>query len=94
MVISKLDQLALQQIATVTEGVFIRANNNEVGLTKLLDEINKMQKQEVETKIYTEFEHRFQYLLGLAIFFLIVELFITERKSKWFSDLNIFKINA
>jgi Ca-activated chloride channel homolog len=94
VVISKLDQVALQQIATVTDGVFIRANNNEVGLNKLLEQINKMQKQEVETKIYTEFEHRYQYLLGLSILFLVLELFISERKSKLFSGFNIFKVNA
>ena len=93
-VISKLDQVALQQIASTANGIFIRANNNEVGLNKLLEEINKMQKQEIETKIYTEFEHRFQYLLGIAIFFLLLELLISERKSKWFSDFNLFKINA
>ena len=94
VVISKLDQAALQQIASVTEGIFIRANNNEVGLNKLLEQINKMQKQEIETKIFTEFEHRFQYLLGISIFFLLLELLISDRKSKWFSNFNIFKINA
>ncbi len=93
-VISKLDQVALQQIASETDGIFIRANNNEVGLNKLLEQINKMQKEEIETKIYTEFEHRYQYLLGIAILFLVLELLISERKSKWFSGFNIFKINA
>lgn len=94
VVISKLDQVALQQIASETEGIFIRANNSEVGLNKLLEQINKMQKQEVETKIYTEFEHRYQYLLGIAILLLIIELLVAERKSKRFSGFNIFKINA
>ncbi|MGE0089978.1 MAG: VWA domain-containing protein [Bacteroidales bacterium] len=94
VVISKLDQVVLQQIASETEGIFIRANNSDVGLNKLLEQINKMQKQEVETKIYTEFEHRYQYLLGIAILFMIIELLITERKSKRFSSFNIFKINA
>ncbi|MDX9695255.1 MAG: VWA domain-containing protein [Bacteroidales bacterium] len=94
VVISKLDQVALQQIASETEGIFIRANNSDIGLNKLLEQINKMQKQEVETKIYTEFEHRYQYLLGIAILLLIIELLIAERKSKRFSGFNIFKINA
>lgn len=94
VVISKLDQVVLQQIASETEGIFIRANNSDIGLNKLLEQINKMQKQEVETKIYTEFEHRYQYLLGIAILLLIIELLIAERKSKRFSGFNIFKINA
>jgi hypothetical protein len=33
-------------------------------------------------------------LLGISILFLILELLISERKSKLFSGFNIFKVNA
>jgi len=93
-VISKLDQKTLQEIASAGDGVFIRANNTQTGLNKLFDRINKMEKKEMEEKIYTEFEHRFQYLLAIALFFILLDVFIPERKSKWSKNFNIFKINA
>ena len=93
-VISKLNQKTLQEIANAGKGVFIRANNTQTGLNKLFERINKMEKKEMEEKIYTEFEHRFQYLLAIALFFILLDFFIPERKSKWSKNFNIFKINA
>lgn len=93
-VISKLDQRTLQEVATNGGGVFIRASNTQTGLNKLFERINKMEKKEMEEKIYTEFEHRFQYLLGIALFFILLDIFVLERKSKWSKNFNLFKINA
>jgi len=93
-VISKLDQTALQEIANLGGGVFIRANNTQTGLNKLFERINKMEKKEMEERIYTDFEHRYQYLLAIALFFILLDVFIPERKSKWSKNFNLFKINA
>ena len=48
-VISKLDETMLQQIAAAGEGVYLRSTDTRVGLDKLFDEINKMEKQEMES---------------------------------------------
>lgn len=93
-VISKLDQKTLQDIATAGGGVFIRATNTQTGLNKLFERINSMEKKDMEEKIYTEFEHRFQYLLGIALIFVLLDVFVLERKNKWSKNFNIFKINA
>ncbi|MEE4196133.1 MAG: VWA domain-containing protein [Bacteroidales bacterium] len=93
VVVSKLDQKTLQQIAVAGEGMFIMANNTQAGLNKLFDEISRMEKEEMEEVVYTEFEHRFQYLVGIALFFLMVEVLIPDRKSKWAEHFNLFKIN-
>lgn len=93
-VISKLDQKTLQDIASAGGGIFIRASNTQTGLNKLFERINSMEKKEMEEKVYTEFEHRFQYLLGIALFFILLDIIILERKSKWSKNFNIFKINA
>lgn len=93
-VISKLDQGSLQEIASAGGGVYIRANNTQTGLNKLFERINKMEKTEMEERIYTDFEHRFQYLLAIALFFIFLDIFIPERKSKWSKNFNLFKIKA
>ncbi len=93
-VISKLDQGMLQKISSAGGGIFIRANNTQTGLNKLFERINKMEKKEMEERIYTDFEHRFQYLLAIALFFILLDIFIPERKAKWSKNFNIFKMNA
>lgn len=47
-VISKLDEDMLRKIAAAGQGVYIRSTDTRVGLDKLFDEINKMEKQEME----------------------------------------------
>ena len=94
IVVSKLDQTMLQEIAASGGGVFIRATNTQTGLNKLFERINKMEKKEMEERIYTDFEHRFQYLLAIALFFILLDIFVPERKSRWLKDFNLFKINS
>jgi Ca-activated chloride channel homolog len=91
IVISKLDASILEKIAEAGKGKFIRASNSEDGLNVILEEINKMEKKNYGMKMYTEYEHRFQYFLAPCLLFLILELFISERKSKWFRKLNLFE---
>ncbi|OFX42347.1 MAG: hypothetical protein A2046_11035 [Bacteroidetes bacterium GWA2_30_7] len=93
VVVSKLDETMLQQIAAAGNGIYIRANNTSVGLSTLFDELNKMEKKEFETDIYSDYEDRFQYFIGLSLFFLLLEFILLERKNKFFKNVNIFKIN-
>lgn len=93
IVVSKLDETMLQQIAAAGEGRYIRANNTKTGLNLLFDEINKMEKVEFESQAFSDYEDRFQYFIGLALFFLLLEFVLLERKSKRFKGLDIFKVN-
>lgn len=93
VVVSKLDETMLQQIAAAGNGIYIRANNTSVGLNTLFDELNKMEKKEFETDIYSDYEDRFQYFIGLSLLFLLMEFILLERKNKFFKNVNIFKIN-
>lgn len=90
VVVSKLDERMLQEIAMTGNGIYIRANNTRTGLDALFDEINKMEKQELEAKVYSEYEEQFQYPLALAILFLIMEFFILSRKNRWFSRIKLY----
>ena len=58
-VISKLDESMLRRIAAAGEGSYIRSTDSRVGLDKLFQEINRMEKQELESRIYSEYEERF-----------------------------------
>jgi Ca-activated chloride channel family protein len=89
-IITKLDETMLQQIASAGNGSFTRASTSRDGLNKVFDEINGLEKADIETRMFSEYEDRFQYFLAISLAFLIAELFIAERKSKWASKLRLF----
>jgi Ca-activated chloride channel homolog len=91
IVITRLDQTGLEQIAGEGKGIFIRASNSDDGMESIMKEIGKMDKKTFETKMFTEYEDRFQYLIGAGLLILIIEFLIGNRKAKWFHRLNLFK---
>ena len=89
-IMTKLDEKMLQEISVTGKGIYVRASSSDVGLDKIMEEINKMEKKESESKIYSDYEDQFQFFIALALLFMILEIFIFEKKSKWFSRLDIF----
>lgn len=89
-IITQLDAETLTEVADAGNGFFQRATNANAGLDAIFDEISGMEKTEYGTKLYTDYEDRYPYLLGLALFFICIELVITNRKAKWIAQLNLF----
>jgi Ca-activated chloride channel homolog len=89
-IISKLDETTLQQLASAGNGIYVRASTGQDGLGRILEEINSLEKQEIETKMFSEYEGRYQYFLALSIIFLLFELIIPERKSRWADKIKLF----
>ncbi len=90
-VITKLDDNMLRQIAEIGDGIYRRASNSNVGLDEIYDEINKSEKSEVDSKIFTDYEDQFQWFLGAAIILLILELLISSGKKDWENKFNFFE---
>ncbi|MBI4930242.1 MAG: VWA domain-containing protein [Bacteroidetes bacterium] len=86
-VITKLNESALREIASVGNGVYIRASQAEIGLLALLERINKLEKKTFDSKMYTDYEDRFQIFIAVALLFLIIESILTERKSLWWERM-------
>jgi Ca-activated chloride channel family protein len=80
----------LQQIAAAGGGKFVMASNRSGGLERILEEINKLEKTEFETRMFSDYEDRFQYFLGIAILLLLLEFILLERKNKWIARIDIF----
>lgn len=89
-VITKLDEDMLRQIAAAGNGSYARANNASTGLNKIFDDINQIEKKEIETKQFTDYEHRFQIYILLSVIFLVFELLVSTRKSGWAQKFDFF----
>ncbi|WP_240925032.1 vWA domain-containing protein [Maribellus sediminis] len=90
VVVTKLNEQMLEQIAAAGEGIYVRANNAQVGLNALFDEINNMEKQEMETRTFSEYDDQFQYFFAIGLFLLLLEFVILERKNKYLKNINLF----
>lgn len=91
-IITKLNEDMLTDIANEGGGKFFRANNGRIGLRNILDEINKLETTELETKVFSDYEDRFQYFLGAAILFLLIEIIWPEKRLKFIDRLNLFGV--
>ena len=67
------------------------AINSNVGLEKIYDDISKMDKSEIETKVFTDYEDQFQWFVAAAIILLLIEIFVSSGKKEWERKFNIFE---
>jgi Ca-activated chloride channel family protein len=72
MIKSDLDEQLLVDIAQSTGGQFFRAQNAE-RLKEIYDKIDKMEKTEIKTKLYTSYSDKFFPWLLWGVFVLLLE---------------------
>ncbi len=70
---SDLDEEALKQIASKTNGKFYRATDTE-NFKTIYDEIDKLEKSKVELKEYDHFNDLFHYFLIVGIALLLISI--------------------
>ncbi|RXQ95671.1 VWA domain-containing protein [Ancylomarina salipaludis] len=90
VVISKLDEKMLAEIAEAGGGNMIKANNTTTGLNALFKEINKMDKTELEQRIYSAYDEKFQYFIAIVLFLILIEYLILDRKNRHLKDIHLF----
>lgn len=91
LVVSKLNEEMLEQIATISQGGYVKASNQDIGLEEVIRTINDLEKGELSTTKFEEYNELFQWLIALAMLLLSMEFYMLGRKSKVLSRFNIFK---
>ena len=91
MVVSKLDEKLLQQIAEITGGAYVRSTKQSIGLDEIVRSINDMEQTEFSTVRFEEFNEQYPYLLAVALVLLLVEFVLLDRRNPLLAHLNIFR---
>lgn len=91
MVVSKLNEEMLAQIADLTGGAYVRATKQDIGLDEIVRSINEMEQSELTTVRFEEFNEQYQYLLIAALVLLVAEFFLLARRNPLLAHLNIFR---
>lgn len=91
-VITRLDDSVLKKVAVAGEGTYVKASGSSLGLGSILDEIRKMEQQEMESRLFSEYNDQFPYIALIALVLLILDLLVMERHNRYLSRLKLSEI--
>jgi Ca-activated chloride channel homolog len=90
-IITKLDDRLLSDVAIAGNGMYVRASNSQSGVKEVFDKLNNLEKTEYDSRFFSDYEDRFQYILFVALLVLLIELFLVERKSRLAGKIKLFE---
>lgn len=91
MVVSRLNEQMLQQIAETTHGGYIRASNVAFGLDEIVSEINKIEQGELTALRFEEYNEQFVWVIAVAAALLLLESLLLARRNPRLRRFNIFQ---
>lgn len=80
IVVSRLDEDILKEIAKVGGGAYVRAGNSEFGLSPIVDSIKKMDEEEFNSVVFEEYDEQYMYFFGIALVFFVTGLLLGSRR--------------
>ncbi len=90
VVITKMNENVLIDIADEGDGEYINGANTEEAVEYIKEQLLQMDKKEFEAKQIADFKDQFQWFLGAGLLFLFLDIFLLDRKTKWLRRLNLF----
>lgn len=91
MVVSKLNEEMLQQIAEITDGLYVRSSLQSIGLEEIVQSIEAMEKTELSTVRFEEYNEQYPLLVAIALVLLLLEFLLLDRRNPLLKHLNIFR---
>lgn len=93
MVLTKLNEELLQQIAEATEGIYTRSRNEDFGLEGIIERLNQIEASELSEITFAEYDEEYQWFLGVALLLLVVETLILPRRNPLLRGVKLFERN-
>ena len=71
--------------------MYLRVDNTNAAQRTLQQELDKLAKSELETRVYSEYNEQYQSFVIVALILLVIEFFIFGRRNKRLSKINLYK---
>ena len=81
-VTTQLNEQMLVDIAQAGGGIYVRAANINAGIDEIVKQLERLEKENYGSSIFSEYESRFQYPLAAALLCLLAEVLIAEKRNK------------
>ncbi len=80
VVISKANANALETVAANYNGAFIKSNQTDDMVDFIFQSINTLDKTSTQEEMFSDYEDQFQWFLGFALFFILLDLMLTHKR--------------
>ena len=80
IVVSRLDEGTLQQMAEAGNGAYVHAGNEEFGLNPIIEDIRKMEAEKFNSVVFEEYDEQYMYFFAAALALFVIEMLIGERR--------------
>jgi len=82
IVVTRLDESTLQQMAEAGDGAYVHAGNEEFGLNPIIDDISKMEDEKFNSVVFEEYDEQYMYFFAIAFILFVIEELIGTRRAK------------
>ncbi|MFA6592340.1 MAG: VWA domain-containing protein [Bacteroidales bacterium] len=81
IVVTHLDEKTLRDIADAGKGAYVHAGNDEFGLNPIVEDLRRLQDEQLSSVVFEEYNEQFMYFLAIALAFFVVEMLVGEKRS-------------
>lgn len=82
IVVTRLDEKTLKEIAAAGNGEYVRAAAGEFGLNPIIDNIRTIEATKFKSVVYEDFDEQYMYFFGIALLFFVIELLVGSRRNR------------
>lgn len=82
IVVTRLDEGILREVADAGNGLYVRAGTSEFGLNPIIDEIKKMEDEKYSSIVFEEYDEQFMNFFAIALIFFVLEMLVGDRRPK------------
>ena len=87
VIISKSNSKMLSSLASMSQGGFLKTMQTNDAVDFVLDNMASLDKSFSEEKFYSDYEDQYQWFLGFALLFIIIDFFLTRKKIKFIDKI-------
>ena len=82
IVVTKLNEQMLRDVAKAGNGAYIHAGGEEFGLNPIVQDIRRMEDEEFGSVVFEEYDEQYMYFFGVALLLFVIQMLIGERKPR------------
>ena len=82
IVVTRLDEPTLREVARVGGGAYVHAGTEEFGLNPIIDDIRALEDERFNSVVFEEYDEQFMYFFAIALVLFVIEMLVGERKWK------------
>ncbi len=90
-VMTALNEQMCKELAQAGKGKYIHVDNTTAAQALLNEQLSRLQRGEVDSVIYSEYDEQFQAVGIIVLLLLILEVIILEAKNPLLKNLRVFK---